>query len=277
MSLATKSRSSAKKSRKRSRRTPLATAALLGVGLLLSGGAYGAVDTLVANAAEDAVEVDMTATETIAEGEALFNANCATCHGMDAVGSDNGPSLIGVGAASVHFQVGTGRMPMQMNGPQAQVKPVQFTEEQTLQMSAYVASLAPGPAIPDAQYTQADGDAAHGAELFRINCAMCTTWPLPVVPSPRVSSRRSFRRSTPSTSTSHADRPAEHAGLQRHEPHAAGQGRHHHAISWMTENTNMVGGYNLGGVGPVAEGLFIWVFGIGGAVAFAIWLTSRPN
>lgn len=78
-----------------------------------------------------------------------------------------------MGAASVDFQVGTGRMPMQMHGPQALEKPVQFTDEQVGELAAYVASLAPGPAIPEGEVLDGQGDAANGAELFRINCAMC--------------------------------------------------------------------------------------------------------
>ncbi|SJM65687.1 cytochrome c [Gulosibacter sp. 10] len=278
MSLATKHRPAAKKSRKRARRTPLATAALLSLGLLLTGGAYGAVDTLVANAAEDTVDVDMTSTQTIAEGEKLFNANCATCHGIDAVGTSEGPSLIGVGAAAVHFQVGTGRMPMQSNAPQAPAKPQQFDETQTLQLAAYVASLAPGPAIPEDQYLQADGDAAHGAELFRINCAMCHNVAAAggaltegkyapelqtVEPAHIYEAMQTGPQNMPVFSDTNLS-PQDKADIIT-------------AIRWMTENTNMVGGYNLGGVGPVAEGLFIWVFGIGASVGFAIWLTSRPN
>ena len=48
-----------------------------------------------------------------------------------------------------------------------------LTEEQIAAMAAYVASLAPGPAIPDEEYLRGDGDPTHGGELFRINCAMC--------------------------------------------------------------------------------------------------------
>lgn len=93
---------------------------------------------------------------------------------MGATGSDAAPSLVGVGAASVDFQVGTGRMPMQMDGPQAQAKPVQFTDEQIRQMAAYVASLGAGPAIPGEEILNAsEGDSSNGGELFRVNCAMC--------------------------------------------------------------------------------------------------------
>ena len=53
-----------------------------------------------------------------------------------------------MGAAAVDFQVGTGRMPAKELGAQIQAKRQFFTEEQISAMSAYVASLGPGPAIP---------------------------------------------------------------------------------------------------------------------------------
>ena len=82
---------------------------------------------------------------------------------------------MGVGAASVDFQVSTGRMPLA--GPNVQaprIDTVKFTEEQIAAMAAYVASLAPGPAIPDAKLTSGEGgDVALGGEIYRVNCAMC--------------------------------------------------------------------------------------------------------
>lgn len=139
------------------------------MGLLVTGGLY-AVATTVNQAKADTTTYSASDVE---EGGKLFAANCATCHGMGASGSQSGPSLVGVGAAAVDFQVATGRMPMEMNGPQAQQKPAQFNEEQTKQMAAYVASLGPGPAIPEAGVLDEKGDAAKGGELFRTNCAMC--------------------------------------------------------------------------------------------------------
>jgi ubiquinol-cytochrome c reductase cytochrome c subunit len=278
MSLVTQHRSTAKKSRKRGRRSPLATAALLGVGLMLTGGAYGAVDTLVANAADGTTEVDMNSAQTISEGETLFNANCAICHGMNAVGTSEGPSLIGVGAASVDFQVGTGRMPMQNNAPQAPAKPVQFTDEEISQLAAYVASLAPGPAIPADEYLQADGDAAHGAELFRINCAMCHN----VAAGGGALTEGKFAPELQTVEPVHIYE-AMVTGPQNmpvfSDTNLTPQDKADiiTSIVWMTDNTSMVGGYNLGSIGPVAEGLFIWIFGLGAAVGFAIWITSRPN
>ena len=111
--------------------------------------------------------------ELIETGKKLFLANCASCHGKNAEGAQSGPSLIGVGSASVDFQVATGRMPGQASGPQMEVKPVQFKQEDIDALAAYVASLAPGPESPTDEYLAIKGDAAKGGELFRINCAMC--------------------------------------------------------------------------------------------------------
>ena len=100
--------------------------------------------------------------------------HCSTCHGMGATGTDIAPSLVGVGAAAVDFQVGTGRMPLTVSGPQALAKPVQFDNAQIAQLAAYVASLGPGPSIPTAdQVDPSKGDPATGMSVFRTNCAMC--------------------------------------------------------------------------------------------------------
>lgn len=128
---------------RRGRRHPLASIALLLVGLFVSGGAY-ALFTGAATASDNvpsAVEVET--------GKALFSANCASCHGLNAEGTKAGPSLLGVGALAVEFQVGTGRMPMAGSGPQAEKKPVQFSQADIDAMAAWVATLAPGPGLPD--------------------------------------------------------------------------------------------------------------------------------
>lgn len=261
------------------RRAPLATAALLGLGLLATGGAYAALDaatTAPASAAPTVVDA-----ASITAGEALFNANCATCHGMDAVGTPDGPSLIGVGAASVDFQVGTGRMPMQSNSPQAPKKPVQFTEEQIQQLADYVASLAPGPAIPDEQYldpTSPQADPAHGAELFRINCAMCHN----VAAAGGALTEGKFAPELQTVSPKHLYE-AMVTGPQNmpvfNDANLTPEDKRDiiAAIYYQTNVSGGVAGYGLGSVGPVSEGLFVWIFGIGGAIVMAIWLTSRPN
>ncbi|MGJ0204422.1 cytochrome bc1 complex diheme cytochrome c subunit [Leucobacter sp. gxy201] len=258
--------------RKSGRRHPLATAALVAVGLLVTGAAYTGFSQTSATA-----EIDLTSPQTIEEGQKLFAANCATCHGTGAQGTDDGPSLYGVGAASVNFQVGTGRMPLAFQGPQGMVKPQQFTEEQTLQMAAYVASLAPGPGLPETQYLQADGDIASGGELFRINCAMCHNVSAAggaltegkfapaltgVAPTHIYEAMVTGPQNMPVFSDANIS-PSEKADI----------------ISYLKyiENAPSVGGLTLGSIGPVAEGLFIWVIGLGAIIGLTVWVTAKSN
>src|SRR5690625_7870498 len=125
--------------------------------LLFVGLSYSALAPSNAQADEALAGADAT------HGRDLFVANCATCHGLDAQGTDLAPSLVGVGAASVHFQVSTGRMPMANNSPQAEPKDPVMADEQTAALSAYVASLRPGPSIPSAEQGAPDGgNAAPG-------------------------------------------------------------------------------------------------------------------
>ena len=123
------------------RRSPLASVALLLIGLLATGGAYALVTSSATASTTSAVAAQAE------DGEKLFLANCSSCHGIGAVGTTDAPSLVGVGAAAVDFQVGTGRMPMAASGPQAEAKPVQFTDDQIAALAAYVATLGEGPGL----------------------------------------------------------------------------------------------------------------------------------
>nr|WP_237686443.1 c-type cytochrome [Arthrobacter jiangjiafuii] len=248
---------------------------MLLLGLLVTGGLYAAVSG--ANEAKAATSTAGYTPDDEAQGEKLFIANCATCHGMDASGSDNGPSLVGVGAASVDFQVGTGRMPMAMHGPQAQQKPVQFTEEQTSQLAAYVASLGAGPTIPSSEIANAEGNAAEGGELFRVNCAMCHN----AAGAGGALTEGKFAPSLEGVSEKHIYE-AMVTGPQNmpvfNDSNITPEDKQS-IITFLktTEANGSPGGAELGSLGPVSEGLFIWTAGLGLIIAFTIWLTSRSS
>ena len=255
------------------RRHPLAAIALLLMGLLVTGGLY-AVATTVNAAKASTTSYNATDAE---EGGKLFAANCATCHGMGASGSKDGPSLVGVGAAAVDFQVGTGRMPMQMNGPQAYKKPAQFNDEQTHQLAAYVASLGAGPAIPEEDLLDGKGNAAEGGEVFRTNCAMCHN----AAAAGGALTRGKFAPALADVSEKHIYE-AMATGPQNmpvfNDANITPEGKKD-IITFLKqiESNGSPGGADLGSLGPVAEGLFVWVAGLGVIIAFTIWLTSRTS
>lgn len=260
------------KTKKTGRRHPMATVALVAIGLVFTGAAYAGLSGTAATA-----EVDLKSQGTIDAGEKLFAANCATCHGLNAQGTEEGPSLIGTGAAATHFQVGTGRMPLAFQGPQGMVKPAQFSEEQTLQLAAYVASLGPGPSIPDSRYLDGEGNVAAGGELFRINCAMCHN----VAGAGGALTEGKFAPSLEGVEAVHIYE-AMITGPQNmpvfNDANISSEQKRD-VISYLKymENTVSVGGFKLGSLGPVAEGLFIWVFGLGSLIALTVWVTAKSN
>ena len=99
------------------RRHPLALALLLLFALAAVAGIYA-----VASASAPAIASDSTQTQ-VEEGKKLYLEGCSSCHGLGAEGTVNGPTLIGVGAAAVDFQVSSGRMPLAAPGAQAQAGP----------------------------------------------------------------------------------------------------------------------------------------------------------
>jgi ubiquinol-cytochrome c reductase cytochrome c subunit len=267
-------RSSSKKStRAVGRRSPVATVSLILVGLLTTGGAYA----LFTSTATADTGTSKTSQATVNEGKKLFAANCATCHNVNGSGTTEGPSLIGVGAAAVDFQVGTGRMPLAASGPQALEKPVQFTNDDVQAMAAYVASLGTGPAEPDAKYLKENGNAANGAELFRINCAMCHN----VAGAGSALTEGKFAPPLKGVSSKHIYE-AMLTGPQNmpvfNDMNITPQDKAD-IITYLKylEKNPSPGGFELGNLGPVSEGLFIWIFGLGAIVAITVWLTAKSN
>lgn len=255
--------------RRHDRRAPIV---LLLLALLLTGGLYAVLAPTSADAAPKTATAD-----DIATGEKLFQANCATCHGPSAGGTDDAPSLIGVGAAAVDFQVGTGRMPMQMNGPQAQAKPVQFDDEQIEQLAAYVASLGAGPAIPtDDMVDPAQGDVANGMALFRTNCAMCHN----AVGAGGALSQGKFAPNLWETSPRHLYE-AMQTGPQSmpvFNDATITPDEKRDIIAFINEQGDVSpGGLDLGSLGPVSEGLWAWVVGLGLLIGLSVWIGAKSS
>lgn len=259
--------------RRRGRRSPFASVALVLTGLLITGGAYA----LMTAATPANADADFSSAQNITEGKKLFASNCATCHGLALTGSPTGPSLVGVGAAAVDFQVDTGRMPLAQDAPQAAVKQRIFSKKQTLQMAAYVASISPGPGLPPADRLTLTGDATHGAELFRVNCAMCHN----VAGAGGALTEGKYAPNLQKTTPAHIYE-AMLTGPQNmpvfNDQNITPQDKQDIITALKATNADAgIGGFELGSLGPVAEGLFLWIFGLGAIIAFTVWLTAKAN
>ncbi|MDQ1620090.1 MAG: ubiquinol-cytochrome c reductase cytochrome c subunit [Actinomycetota bacterium] len=256
--------------RRRSRFAPLV---LLLLGLAITGGAYAAVAPPPQAEASTGV-----ASASIKEGRQLYLKNCSSCHGLNAEGTSDGPSLVGVGAAAVDFQVGTGRMPARQDGPQIQRKRVEFTQDEINAMAAYVASLGPGPAVPDKeQLDYADADAAEGGAIYRTNCSMCHNF----AGKGGALSRGKYAPSLDGVSPKHIyeamltgpqSMPVFGDGTMPPEDKKA-------IIKYLkiTEQEASPGGASLGKIGPVTEGAVGWLVGLGALIACAVWLGAKAR
>jgi quinol---cytochrome-c reductase cytochrome c subunit len=112
------------------------------------------------------------AADSVSRGRSLFVEGCSSCHGFDARGvAGQGPSLVGAGAAAADFYLSTGRMPLDAPGRQPLRADPAYDRADIDALVAYVASLGPGPAIPEVD--PARGDLAEGQRAFTANCAGC--------------------------------------------------------------------------------------------------------
>jgi ubiquinol-cytochrome c reductase cytochrome c subunit len=211
---------------------------------------------------------------SIQAGRQLFLQGCASCHGLNAEGGARAPSLIGVGAAAVDFQVGTGRMPAQQHGPEMPRKTPVYNDTQIQELATYVASLGAGPGIPTNLDYQA-ADVAYGGALFRTNCAQChnfagsggaLTYGKYAPPLTDATPKQIYEAmiTGPENMPVFGDKeitPAQKLAIIDY-------------IKTIRAEPNP-GGAGLGRVGPVTETAVAWLVGIGGLVIITMWIGSK--
>ncbi|MET8895551.1 cytochrome bc1 complex diheme cytochrome c subunit [Streptomyces albogriseolus] len=256
------------------RRHPLAALVVLLLALACTGGLYAVF------APADKAQADETAQSlTIEEGKKLYTVGCASCHGTGGQGTSDGPSLVGVGAAAVDFQVSTGRMPAATSqGAQVPRKKNIYSQAEIDQLAAYIASLGAGPAIPtEEQYGPEGADAAKGGELFRNNCAQCHNF----TGKGGALTHGKYAPSLDGVAPKHLYE-AMLTGPQNmpsFPDSTLSEQNKKDIIAYLNavngEETENPGGLSLGGLGPVSEGLFAWVFGLGALIAVAVWVAAR--
>ncbi|HJG43662.1 cytochrome c [Corynebacterium phoceense] len=277
----------AKKTRRgRKVKRTLAGAFALTIGLTGAGVLASALspDAQVATAQKDDAAL-------VQEGKDIYDTACITCHGANLQGiQDRGPSLVGIGAGSVYFQVHSGRMPMMSNDAQAERKTPRYTEQQTLALAAFVAANGGGPDIvynEDGSVAQEslrganyDGniqaeDVAKGSELFRMNCASCHNftgqggalssgkYAPPLAPASEQEIYQAMLTG-PQNMPKFSDRQL-----------TADEKKDIIAYIKSAKETPSPAGWDLGGLGPVSEGLAMWIIGITALCAAAMWIGSR--
>jgi ubiquinol-cytochrome c reductase cytochrome c subunit len=209
----------------------------------------------------------------VTAGRELYETGCSSCHGINGEGGSLGPRLIGVGAASAHFYLSSGRMPLDQYRVQADRKEPAYRPDQIRQLVAYVASLGDGPGIPNIDVQR--GDVAIGNQLYAVNCAGChnsagsggalgqAIYAPPVWRATPVQVAEAIRIGPGAMPVFGEDTldDTEVASIVRY-------------VEYLKDPRDR-GGTPLGRVGPIPEGLVAWVVGVGALLLFARWIGTR--
>jgi ubiquinol-cytochrome c reductase cytochrome c subunit len=238
--------------------------------LALVGTAYAAFTPGAPASGEPAPSSDVLA------GKSLFSTSCITCHGENGQGVEGrGPSLLGVGSASVEFQVETGRMPAVRPEAQVEEKQPVLSEKEAQQLGAYVESLGGGPQIPAGEDFHSGANIAQGGDLFRVNCSSCHAFG-------GGGGALSSGKFAPSLANA-SDRviyAAMLSGPQNMPVFGDNQLSPQEKRDVIAYIQNMKsdpspGGLSIGKIGPVAEGLVIFLVGMVVLIFATLWIAGK--
>jgi ubiquinol-cytochrome c reductase cytochrome c subunit len=201
-------------------------------------------------------------------GADLYAANCLGCHGPNGRGQlpagplqagdtrGAGPPLHGVGALAADFYLRTGYMPLHSAYDQPTRSTVLLSNAEIEALVAYVASLGPGPAIPTPRPER--GSVAEGQQLFTAHCAGCH----------QVVAEGGYVKGAvvPELGQATARQIAEAVRIgpylmPRFSPKAISDRQLDSIVAYVqyAKHPDDAGGWALGHVGPVPEGLVTWL------------------
>jgi ubiquinol-cytochrome c reductase cytochrome c subunit len=217
-------------------------------------------------------------------GKNLYAANCALCHGSNGQGVPSptkgadgrvglGPPLQGAGALAADFYLRTGYMPLRNPYAQPRRGSAAFDDREIADLVAYVGSLG-GPPVPRPRPER--GDLNQGLRLFTENCAGChqvaaeggivsggvappleDATPVQIAEAVRIGPYLMPRFSRRQLSDADLDSIIAYVEQTKHPEDA--------------------GGWAIGHIGPVPEGLVAWVVAGGVLVALALAIGKRAR
>ena len=199
-------------------------------------------------------------------GSELFAGNCASCHGIAGSGITKarpgagdilgeGPPLRGVGALAADFYLRTGFMPLSGIGEEPSNNRVLLTDKEIRSLVMYVASLGSGSGIPHPDPSR--GSVSAGDQLYTLNCAGChqidaeggyvtdaRVPPLQGLPATRIAEAvRIGPYLMPTFSTKQISNSQLNSII---------------AYVLSTNHDDNRGGWRIGNIGPIPEGLVTW-------------------
>lgn len=205
-------------------------------------------------------------------GRSLYLDGCSSCHGFPQPDGVEGlaPSLVGVGAQAADFYLRTGRMPLADPGQQPKRGDPAYPPEDIDAIVAYIASLG-GPAVPEVNPQR--GDLAEGMQLFGRYCMQCHQ----IVGQGGVVVGAVAPPLTEATPTQVAEAIRIGPYLMPNFPETVLSDDQVDSIARYvayTQDPQDEGGWALGHIGPVAEGMVTFLIALA-AVVIAIRLIGK--
>jgi quinol---cytochrome-c reductase cytochrome c subunit len=209
-------------------------------------------------------------TGSTGEGARLYAEHCSSCHDV----AGRAPDLHGVGALAPDFELTTGYMPLASPGDEPKRGTSPFTAGQIRELVAYIASLGPGPAIPRPH--PARGNLAEGLSLFTDHCAGCH----------QVAARGGYvpdavapplDRATP-TQIAEAVRLGPYY-MPRFTKRQISDRQLDSIVRYVvqTRNPDNRGGWSIGLLGPIPEGLVTWLVAAAALVGCCVLIGKRAT
>jgi quinol---cytochrome-c reductase cytochrome c subunit len=255
------------------RRRRAASYVVVLLGLVLVGALYATITGIGESAA---ATPSTPSSAQIAKGRQIFQQTCSSCHGLQAQGTAVAPSLIGVGSAAVDFQVSTGRMPAKEPGAENERKPPALTEDEQHAVTAYVASLAGGPAMPTpAEVSTTGANTGLGQQLFNADCAQCHNFDGAGGALTQGKSAPALTESTPTQMYEAMLTGPEAMPVFNNTTITPQEKRDIISFVTGTRAEPNPGGFSLGRVGPVTEGLVAFLGLLLFMVLASMWITAK--
>jgi ubiquinol-cytochrome c reductase cytochrome c subunit len=248
----------------------LATALAVGTAAFLLTAPIGSAQTQTSTATLTTTEPALAS-----QGRALYVAGCASCHGFEAQGiSGMGPSLENAGALAADFYLSTGRMPLKEEpGSQPERAEPAYDPDQIRALVAYVGSLG-GPSIPAVR--PEDGNLRRGLQAYTSYCAGChqivgeggvVTGAVPPA----------LKEATP-TQIAEAVRIGPYV-MPRFDERTIDDRTLDSIVRYvqLTKDPVDEGGWGIGHLGPIPEGLVAWLIGLAALVLVVRFLGERTE
>lgn len=210
---------------------------------------------------------------SVSDGRQLFLRDCAVCHRPRGQGSDKAPKLTDVGTAAVDFMIRTGRMPLDHPGAKMERHDPKYDEAEIRSIDAYAATFTHGPQIPHVDINGAN--LRRGNSLYRENCAACHQ-------AVGAGGALAFGEKAPPLNKATPLETVEAARIGPgqmpkfdHKTLDQRQATQVAAYVHYLHQPRDPGGWSLGHLGPVPEGLVAWALGLGALIIITALLGIR--